>query len=242
MKKLAFAATAALALIAAASASGASKPSAPAIAGPNQTTPGRHASVFSATEKGVSASKIRFRCGLDTTKLNACGRKTTLKLSDGNHVLRAQTVDPAGRKSGVTKLRISVQGVAPLLTLTTLWQKSVTSATFPHGALFGLAEGPDGDVYVADVGEDQIQVYDPAGNLVRTWGSRGKGQGQFRFEDDPDAADADIPFSGVAVDQRTGDVYVAEPSASRSSPPKATTNSAGGRSAPGTVSSRVSPT
>ncbi len=213
MKKLAFPATTALALIVAATAAGASRPSAPAIAGPDETTPGKHVYVFSATEKGVAASKLRFRCGLDTTKLKGCGQKTTLTLSEGNHVLRAQAVDPSGHKSAVSKLRISVKAVAPQLTATTVWQKPVTTVQFGTdlGALFGIVVGPDGNVYVADAGDDQLHVYNPEGTLLRAWGSRGKGPGQFRFEDNPDAADAKIPFSAVGVDPRTGDVYVGEP-------------------------------
>src|SRR5205823_10939169 len=164
----------------------------------------------SSFEKGVSTSKLRFRCSLDTARLHACARRVSFGLAAGDHQLRAQAVDPAGHKSAVSKLRISVQAVAPELKLTTLWEKPVTSTQFAHGALFGLGLGPDRTVYVADAGDDQIQVYDPAGNLLRTWGSRGKGPGQFRFEDNPDIADADIPFAMVSVDQRTGEVYVGE--------------------------------
>lgn len=63
MKTFAFAVTVALALGAAATAAGASRPAAPAIAGPDQTTPGKHAYVFSSTEKGVAGSKLRFAAG-----------------------------------------------------------------------------------------------------------------------------------------------------------------------------------
>jgi len=190
-------------------AAAAPKPSAPAIAGPNGVIPGKHTYVFSSVERGVPAGKIHFRCSLDSARLHACARRVTFSLAAGTHLLRVQAVDPAGHLSRVSKLRISVQAVAPELKLTTLWQKTITSVPF-HEALFGLGLGPGGNAYVADVGEDQIQVYDPAGNLVRTWGSRGTGAGQFRFEFDPDIADAAIPFSAVGVDQRTGEVYVAE--------------------------------
>ena len=210
MRRLAIFCVLAAALGLAAAASGASRPSAPAIAGPNGVTPGRHTYVFSSIEKGVPEGRIHFRCSLDTARLHGCARRVTFRLAAGNHLLRAQAVDPAGHRSSVSRLSISVQAVAPELTLTTLWQKPVTSVQFAHGALFGIALGPDGNVYIADPGEDQIQVYDPAGNLLRTWGSRGKGPGQFRFEDNPDLADADIPFAMVGIDQRTGQVYVGE--------------------------------
>lgn len=212
MKSLAFAGLTALALAVVSTAAGASRPSAPAIAGPNGVIPGKHTYVFSSVEKGVPAARIRFRCGLDTTKLRGCAKRVTFSLAAGSHVLRAQAVDPAGHKSLVSKLRIAVQTVAPELKVTTLWQKQVTTARFASGlgALFSMDTGPDGNLYLADPGDDQVQVYDPSGNLLRTWGSPGTGPGQFRFEFNSDLADAKIPFSELGVDQRTGDVYVGE--------------------------------
>jgi hypothetical protein len=212
MKRLAFAGLTALALVVVATAAGASRPSAPAIAGPDGVTPGKHAYVFSSVEKDVPASKIRFRCSLDTSKLHACARRVSFRLTAGTHLLRAQAVDPAGHTSVLSKLRIEVQAVAPALKLTTVWHKLVTTAQFAsaEGALFSMAVGPDGNLYLADPGDDQIQVYDPSGNLLRTWGSRGTGTGQFNFEFNPDLADAKIPFSALGIDQRTGEIYVGE--------------------------------
>ena len=154
--------------VAALAASPKPKPSRPEIAGPSATTPGRHAYVFSSTERGVAGAKLRFRCGLDTTRLHACARKTTLALTAGNHVLRAQAVDPSGRRSSTATLRIAVQAVAPALAVTQVWQKSVTAKSLPRGALYGTAIGPDGNLYVADAADDQVHVYDGAGNLIRS--------------------------------------------------------------------------
>lgn len=210
MKKLAFAITSAVALAVAATAAGASRPTLPAIAGPNQATPGKHSYVFSSTEKGVAASKLRFRCGLDTTRLKSCARRTTLTLAEGNHVLRAQAVDPAGHRSAVARLHISVQAVAPSIAVTTDWQKAVTAKSI-SGALFGAALGPDGNLYVADAADDQVQVYSTSGSLLRAWGSPGSGPGQFQFEKNPDLQDAKIPFSAIGVDPSNGTVFVAEP-------------------------------
>jgi uncharacterized protein (TIGR03663 family) len=59
------------------------------------------------------------------------------------------------------------------------------------------AVGPDGLLYVADSGNNRIQVLDPDGNLVRAWGSAGAGPGQFQE-----------PW-GIAVGD-DGRVYVAD--------------------------------
>lgn len=42
-----------------------------------------------------------------------------------------------------------------------------------------MAAGPDGLIYVADSGNNRIQVFDSDGAFVRQWGSGGSGQGQF---------------------------------------------------------------
>ncbi len=42
-------------------------------------------------------------------------------------------------------------------------------------------------------------------------GARGNAPGQFRFENNPDPSEATLPLASVAVDQRDGTVYVAEP-------------------------------
>lgn len=43
----------------------------------------------------------------------------------------------------------------------------------------GLAADSKGNVYVADTGNDRIQVLGPKGNLVTMWGSKGQGNDQF---------------------------------------------------------------
>jgi DNA-binding beta-propeller fold protein YncE len=60
-----------------------------------------------------------------------------------------------------------------------------------------IAVGPTGNVYVADFGNERIQVFDAAGTFIKAWGSAGPGDGQF---DGPD---------GVAIDS-AGQVYVTE--------------------------------
>jgi streptogramin lyase len=56
---------------------------------------------------------------------------------------------------------------------------------------------PNGDLYVAEMGNDRVQRFDTLGNFLGTWGGTGSGNGQFF---DP---------RGIAVDS-LGDVYVAD--------------------------------
>ncbi|GAB4526317.1 MAG: TIGR03663 family protein [Anaerolineae bacterium] len=60
-----------------------------------------------------------------------------------------------------------------------------------------VAIGPEGQLYVADSGNNRIQVLDSEGNFIRAWGSAGSGPGQFQE-----------PW-GIAVSQ-AGRVYVAD--------------------------------
>ncbi len=60
-----------------------------------------------------------------------------------------------------------------------------------------IAIGPDGLLYVADSGNNRIQVLDAEGNFIRAWGSAGSGLGQFQE-----------PW-GIAVSD-AGRVYVAD--------------------------------
>jgi DNA-binding beta-propeller fold protein YncE len=66
-----------------------------------------------------------------------------------------------------------------------------------------IAIGPDDSIYVADSGRNRIVKLSPDGRVRTTWGSEGRGDGEFRG------------LSSVAVDPVNNKVYVADPINSR---------------------------
>jgi DNA-binding beta-propeller fold protein YncE len=62
-----------------------------------------------------------------------------------------------------------------------------------------IAIGPDNSIYVLDQGHSRIVKMDLDGNVLSVWGSEGAGDGQF------------ANHTGLAVDPKTGQVYVADP-------------------------------
>ena len=66
-----------------------------------------------------------------------------------------------------------------------------------RGKPVGVSFGPDGNIWVPDTHYHRVVVYTPTGELVRQFGERGSGEGQFEFPTD------------VVFDQ-AGRVYVSE--------------------------------
>jgi tripartite motif-containing protein 71 len=66
------------------------------------------------------------------------------------------------------------------------------------GSNLDVALDGEGLVYVADIDNHRVQVFDEAGNFVRAWGTQGAGDGQF------------LAIKSLAVDRQLGVVYVTD--------------------------------
>jgi len=66
-----------------------------------------------------------------------------------------------------------------------------------QGKPVGISIGPDGNVYVPDTHYHRVIVYSPKGDILRQWGERGIGPGQFIYP-------TDLAFDAA------GNVYVSE--------------------------------
>jgi sugar lactone lactonase YvrE len=73
----------------------------------------------------------------------------------------------------------------------------VTHTAGVRGVTAPVAVGTDGRVYVADSGNERVEVFSPTGRFIREFGSPGSGMGQFLFP------------SFIAVDAH-GNVFVAD--------------------------------
>jgi DNA-binding beta-propeller fold protein YncE len=76
----------------------------------------------------------------------------------------------------------------------------------------GLAVDSSGNIYVADTFKFRIQKFDRNGNFIMKWGSGqpGSGDGEFGLAKE----DSGGPH-GISIDNKTGNVYIADPGNSR---------------------------
>ncbi len=97
-------------------------------------------------------------------------------------------------------LAARVQAADPTQSQTYLFQMAWGGPSRPGLFLYpeGLAVDAAGRLYVADRGNDRVQVLQPNGVVQMAWGSRGSGPGQFREPHD------------VALDPTRGRVYVTD--------------------------------
>jgi hypothetical protein len=61
--------------------------------------------LFSASDRGTPARRLRFRCAIDARRLHACGSVVRMPQPARRHVLRLLAVDPAGNQSRVKIVR-----------------------------------------------------------------------------------------------------------------------------------------
>lgn len=167
---------------------------APAVLGPRRVSGSFATFRFASHEPGVSAKAIRFRCAVDSTRLHACPSPYRVRLRAGRHLLRVRAVDPRGRSSATTSVRIAVVlpppptpavavGGGPVNVASgagSVWASNSNDGTISRidaatakvtatiaigGSPTGIAFG-DGSVWVGNFGNGDVSRVDPATNKV----------------------------------------------------------------------------
>jgi streptogramin lyase len=83
-------------------------PSVPTITAPRQSTDGVVTFRFASHARGIPASSLRYRCGIDAAALVKCRSPHVVRLAPGTHTFRVQAVDPRGRRSGFARASVEV--------------------------------------------------------------------------------------------------------------------------------------
>ena len=134
-----------------------SAPSPPSVKGPRSTTSRAPVFTFASRERGVSPARMRFRCAFDSRRLHRCAARYSQRLAVGRHLLRVQAVDPRGRRSRVTSVKVVV--TAPVVYLRP--DATITVGARPIGLAFGA-----GAVWAANYGGGSVSRIDPATGAV----------------------------------------------------------------------------
>ena len=98
-----------------------------------------------------------------------------------------------GLGQAYAKRGLGEEACSELVAAIELYRSMDMGFRYPHG----LAVDGAGRVYVADSGNQRIQVFTPDGEYIREWGGYGEKQGRFVWP------------RGVAIDA-SGRVYVAD--------------------------------
>jgi DNA-binding beta-propeller fold protein YncE len=117
------------------------------------------------------------------------GLKAVAVAPDG----KAFVLDDRGTGGGFRVQRFGSDGAFELG-----WGSAEGSALGEFDEPTDIAVGPDGRVYVTEAGNHRVQSFDSDGSDPAAWGELGNGGGKFA---DP---------VGIAVDQDSGDVFVAD--------------------------------
>src|SRR5919199_2706738 len=107
-------------------------PAKPTVIGPRRPTTTRPTSRFVSHERGTPASRLRFRCAVDSPALRRCAATIRPRLDAGAHLLRVRAVDPAGRTSPLARVRVTVAPAPPIAT-----SRSIPVGSQPVNVAYG---------------------------------------------------------------------------------------------------------
>ncbi|MEO0074431.1 MAG: SMP-30/gluconolactonase/LRE family protein, partial [candidate division WOR-3 bacterium] len=117
--------------------------------------------------------------------------------ADGTYFAVVRHWNPNAGGCGTAYKLILLTTPTPSVTYVSLFGWGAQAPVREFNGAGSIAIGPDGSIYVADIGNSRIQKFDSGGNFITMWGSMGSGDGQFWQPE------------GVAVDP-AGNVYVAD--------------------------------
>jgi streptogramin lyase len=199
------------------------RPSNPRVSGPRNTTNQSPVYRFSARERGVPSTAIRFRCGVDSAPLQACARRYHAHLTVGSHVLAVLAVDRKGRKSHTVRVRITVTKPLPAgaQVVATIqmperadpaWIAADASNVWVHQPDHVVRVSTSSNTIVAQISTPSIQYGYMATGAGAVWQANFAGASLLRIDPTTNTVAATIPLGGepegVAVTD--GAIWVAE--------------------------------
>src|SRR5262249_4034573 len=101
--------------------------------------------------------------------------------------------------AGIILTTVQASSAPPFITS---WGSPLPDSTGQFIEPRGVAVDPNGNIFVADTGNNRIQEFNSSGVFLRMWGSAGFGDGQFAF------------LQGIAADS-SGNVYAADGNTNR---------------------------